>query len=58
MHLFDIFLISFFLFLPIVTLVNINNPSYEEAVLKFDNKIFEYELEGKIKINNGKVSLL
>jgi DNA processing protein len=35
-----------------------NNPSYEEAVLKFGNKIFEYELEGKIKINNAKVSLI
>jgi DNA processing protein len=34
-----------------------NNPSYEEAVLKFGNKIFEYELEGKIKISNAKVSL-
>lgn len=32
-----------------------NNPSYEEAMIKFPNKIFEYELEGKIKIENGKV---
>ena len=32
-----------------------NNPSYEEAILKFGNNIFEYELEGKIKINNGKI---
>ena len=32
-----------------------SNPSYEEAMGKFPNKIFEYELEGKIKIENGKV---
>ena len=32
-----------------------NNPSYEEAMNKFPNKIFEYELEGKIKIENAKV---
>ena len=35
-----------------------NNPSYEEAMSKFPNKIFEYELEGKIKIENGKVIVL
>jgi DNA processing protein len=35
-----------------------SNPSYEEAILKFGNKIFEYELEGKIQINNAKVSLI
>lgn len=34
------------------------NPSYEEAILKFGNKIFEYELEGKIQINNAKVSVI
>jgi len=32
-----------------------NNPNYEEAMNKFPNKIFEYELEGKIIIQNGKV---
>jgi DNA processing protein len=32
-----------------------NNPSYESAISKYPNKIFEYELEGKIKIENGKV---
>ncbi|MBU3013352.1 DNA-protecting protein DprA [Poseidonibacter lekithochrous] len=35
-----------------------NNPSYEEAVLKFGNRVFEYELEGKIAINNAKVSVI
>ena len=35
-----------------------NNPSYDEAMSKFPNKIFEYELEGKIKIENGKVFVL
>jgi DNA processing protein len=35
-----------------------NNPSYDEAMSKFPNKIFEYELEGKIKIENGKVIVL
>ena len=34
-----------------------SNPSYEEAISKFGNKIFEYELEGKIEINNAKVSV-
>lgn len=33
-------------------------PSYEEAINKYSNKIFEYELEGKIKIENGKVFLI
>lgn len=35
-----------------------NNPSYEEAMNKFPNKIFEYELEGKIKIENGKIQIV
>ena len=35
-----------------------SNPSYEEAMGKFPNKIFEYELEGKIKIENGKVIVI
>jgi len=34
------------------------NPSYEEAIAKFGDKIFEYELEGKIKIENARVFLL
>lgn len=34
------------------------NPSYEEAIAKFGNRVLEYELEGKIQINNAKVSLL
>ena len=29
------------------------NPSYDEAVLKYQSKVFEYELEGKINIQNG-----
>jgi len=32
-------------------------PTYDEAVLKFGEKIFEYELLGKIKIGNGIISL-
>lgn len=35
-----------------------NNPTYDEAVNKYDSKIFEYELEGKIKIQEGKVFVL
>jgi DNA processing protein len=35
-----------------------NNPSYESAISKYPNKIFEYELEGKIKIENGKVIII
>lgn len=31
------------------------NPFYEEAFIKFPNKLFEYELEGKIRVENGKV---
>lgn len=34
------------------------NPNYEEAFSKFPNKLFEYELEGKIEIKNGKVYVL
>lgn len=34
------------------------NPNYDEAMNKYANKIFEYELEGKIKIENGKVFVL
>lgn len=30
-------------------------PTYDEAVSKFGEKIFEYELLGKIKVENGKV---
>ena len=31
------------------------NPFYNEAVLKFGGKLFEYELNGKIVIKNGVV---
>ena len=34
-----------------------SNPSYEEAILKYGDKISEYEIEGKIKIQNAKVSI-
>ncbi len=33
------------------------NPSYDEVVAQFQDKVFEYELLGKIKIENGKVIL-
>ncbi len=32
-----------------------NNPSYDEALARYSHKIFNYELEGKIKVKNGKV---
>ncbi len=35
-----------------------NSPSYEEALKKFSTQLFEYELSGKIKINNGFVQLI
>ena len=35
-----------------------NNPTYESAIQKFPEKIFEYELEGKIKIENGKIRVI
>ena len=35
-----------------------SNPSYDEAVSKYASKIFEYELEGKIKIENGKITVI
>lgn len=31
------------------------NPTYEEAVREFGDKIFEYELLGKITVENGKI---
>jgi len=31
------------------------NPTYDEAVLKYGSKVFEYELMGKIEIQNGLV---
>jgi DNA processing protein len=35
-----------------------SNPSYDEAFAKYSNKIFEYELEGKIKVENGKIFVI
>jgi DNA processing protein len=34
-----------------------SNPNYDDVVNKFKEKVFEYELEGKIKILNGKIIL-
>ncbi len=34
-----------------------NNPIYEDVVSKFGSKVFEYELLGKIKVENGKVTI-
>lgn len=31
------------------------NPTYDEAVSKYDSKVFEYELMGKIELRNGKL---
>jgi len=33
------------------------NPTYDEAILKFGAKVFEYELGGKINIENGKITV-
>jgi len=33
------------------------NPSYEDAISKHKDKVFEYELEGKIEILNGSICL-
>ena len=35
-----------------------SNPSYEEAIKLYKEKIFEAELQGKIEIHNGKVKVL
>lgn len=35
-----------------------NSPNYDEAVLKYSDKVFEYELLGKIEIKNGKIFLI
>ncbi|WP_104721637.1 DNA-processing protein DprA [Helicobacter mesocricetorum] len=35
-----------------------HNPFFEEALLKFGDRIFEYELEGKIRRNNGRVEVV
>ncbi|WP_419678125.1 DNA-processing protein DprA [Aliarcobacter lanthieri] len=32
-----------------------NNPLYNEAVFKYGDKVFEYELLGKIEIKNGRI---
>ena len=33
------------------------NPTFDEAVAKYDTKVYEYELAGKIKVLNGKIFL-
>ena len=35
-----------------------SNPTYEEALKKFGQKIFEYELLGKIEIKNGRINIV
>ncbi len=35
-----------------------SSPLYDEAVAKYNDKVFEYELSGKIEIKNGKVFVL
>ena len=35
-----------------------SNPICEEAYAKFSNKIFEYELESKIRVENGKIIVI
>lgn len=34
------------------------NPNYDKAVLKYQGKVFEYELEGKITVENGEIIVL
>jgi len=34
-----------------------NNPTYDEAILKYASKVFEYELNGKINIYNGVIQV-
>ncbi|MDD5405600.1 MAG: DNA-protecting protein DprA [Sulfurovaceae bacterium] len=31
------------------------NPTFDDAVVKYGEKVFEYELDGKIKVNNGQI---
>lgn len=35
-----------------------SSPLYDEAILKYSDKVFEYELMGKIEIKNGKVFVI
>jgi DNA processing protein len=35
-----------------------NNPTYDEAVAHFGQKVFEYELLGKIEVRHGQLFLL
>ena len=32
-----------------------NHPTYDEAVRRFGGRVFEYEIEGKIEIKEGRV---
>ena len=34
------------------------NPQYETALEKFEDRLLEYELEGKISINNGLITVV
>lgn len=33
-------------------------PLYDEAILKYNSKVFEYELQGKIEVKHGRINLL
>lgn len=35
-----------------------NNPTYDEAMAQYPSEVFEYELGGKIKVENGLVSVV
>jgi len=35
-----------------------NSPLYDEAILRYPDKILEYELNGKIQIKNGKIFII
>ncbi len=35
-----------------------NNPTYDEAMAKYPSEVFEYELSGRIKVENGLVSVV
>lgn len=33
------------------------NPTFDEALLKYDSLVYEYELDGQIQIKNGFINL-
>ncbi len=42
---------------PILEYFN-SNPTYDEAMEKYPNEVFEYELSGKIEIKNGSITVI